>query len=313
MFDLALSCAKDSWLKRLRLEASVDKSASIRSKRACRPTRSVPNPLSSMFWMQASRRAASFRMSAPEEYTKCSEEGFIKHPNRHETKSMPIHIESKNRASNYLADHISTLHREMAAIFCCLASERLRAWTMVAERSLDEMRLQSISDELARSAGFAELPDVFLRPAGQMPGVRASAISDLNAILASASIVDLDDDDIRCILAHELGHLKFRHKGGSFFLALLTIAFALTGGFVCWMVWNLQAGIAFFLLSLFARYWFISRWQTAYRENWSREAIEIEAETFARDLVGEGVYVAFCARNRSRPLTESAAPQGSET
>lgn len=110
----------------------------------------------------------------------------------------------------------------------------------------DKNRLQAVLDELADAAGFVERPHLVIDPiSARWSGTTAAANADLNVVRVSPELAQEDIATVRCVLAHELGHLWHRHGKGAIAWSFLYAIGAGIAGIVGWMMWDLRTGAAF--------------------------------------------------------------------
>nr|WP_011899494.1 M48 family metalloprotease [Magnetospirillum gryphiswaldense]CAM78236.1 membrane protein [Magnetospirillum gryphiswaldense MSR-1] len=175
----------------------------------------------------------------------------------------------------------------------------------VTKQADDKNRLQAVLDELADAAGFVERPHLVIDPiSARWSGTTAAANADLNVVRVSPELAQEDIATVRCVLAHELGHLWHRHGKGAIAWSFLYAIGAGIAGIVGWMMWDLRTGAAFFGIAMVARYFRQSMQRETYRENWTNDPREREADAFAERLVGKEAFDAYrCGHRRLKGIT----------
>jgi Zn-dependent protease with chaperone function len=82
-------------------------------------------------------------------------------------------------------------------------------------------RVYGLYAEAAQSLDLPELPDLFVRYSPTLGG-RAIGIDRPFIVLDSGSVPQLDDDELRTLLGHEIGHLRSGHAVYKTILMILT-------------------------------------------------------------------------------------------
>ena len=157
-----------------------------------------------------------------------------------------------------------------------------------------EARPERLLQDLARKAGLADTPSLVIGP-GWM-GQAASAVADLNAVIVHPALLNEDDESLRCVLAHELGHLCHGHGRGEVRVAIFILAGIVAAGLATWLgAGDGAAGVAV-TAGLMATYHGVAlRRQRRYETDWETDPREAEAHAFAERLVGSS-YAAFRER-----------------